>query len=399
MRPGCIMVTAVLFACVVVAQQPNSSNARMTIDAVEGPPFPIQMNVRTSSAAIFQIQGGTNVPFVIVGSAQGNVAPGAATYFGNHFDLPLTPTYVICLNGITNPVFTTDMTGQFSFPVMCPPPGNPPNGIPLGFHAAYQAAMVDYFNSFGWSLTAATRVTVTQGPTVVYLNLPLDPSYGVGCGPNITASVNLATFGIAFPFYGVNYNVVHISGDGYMTFGGSPVGDYTASDYDMNNGPPRIAGFWTDLEQASGQIIRYTVDPNPPGGSPYLLVEFLNVGDAICPTSGSLHSFAWKIDTLGVVTVNQLSTNNPSIYDVLVGIGPGNGLNPQTPKNLSALLLPSSYFGAVNESFYEWFGIVTLNPYYTLPVDDPYDLPARTLNFLPSGSGTMPGYTNRYLLY
>src|SRR4029078_1357941 len=105
------------------------------------------------------IQGLPNLPFVLVASGNGNLQVGAANHFGCSYDLPLTPPYGVCLSGIANPAFSTDVTGNYYFSVVCPPPGNPPSGIPLNFHAAYQAAVFDYFNPFGWTLTAATRVT------------------------------------------------------------------------------------------------------------------------------------------------------------------------------------------------------------------------------------------------
>jgi hypothetical protein len=391
MRLDRLMGALALLVGLSAAQQPNSANARMNIDGVEGTPYPIQMNVRTNVTSTFSIQGGNNCPFVIVASGNGNLVPGSATYFGGHYDLPLTPAYQMCLNGTQNPAFHTDFSGQYSFQVTCPPPGVAPNGIPVGYHVAYQAAVVDYFSSYGWTLTAATRATVQQGPIVVNLNT------GIGYyGDSGQASVTLPT-GMSLPFYGVNHSLVHISGDGYMTFSGVQVPDYTATDVEMTWGPPRIAGFWTDLDQLPGEIVRYTIDSSPPlGTTPYLLVEFINVQDAVI---GNLHTFNWKIDTQGTVTIQHLPTNNPSVYDVLVGICPGNNLNPQPSRDLSTFLSPSAHLGGINESFYEWFGIISLNPYYTLLTDDPYDLAARTMNFLPSGTGSLPGSTNRYVLY
>jgi hypothetical protein len=392
MRLDRLTVAIALFACILGAQQPNSANALMTIDANDGPNYPMNINVRTSQAANFHLAGGTNAPFVIVGSGNGNLQAGSATYWDDHYDLPLSPTYVVCCNGLVSPMWKTNGSGICDFQVMCPPVGTPPSGVPLGFHAAYQAGMLDYFSPWGWSLTAATRITTIQGPIVVNMTT------GIGTyGDSGQATVNLTTYGMSFPFYGVNQSVVHISGDGYMTFGGSQLPDYTATDYEMNGGPPRIAGFWTDLDQVSGQIVRYTLDQTPPAGiPPFLFVEFINVMDAV---AGYNHNFTWRIDTQGLVTINHQATNNPSVYDVMVGITPGNNLNPQTQKNLSAMLSPSFHQGAVNEGFWEWFGIVTQNPYYTYTVDDPYDLAARLLTFLPNGSGTLPASTNRYALY
>jgi hypothetical protein len=392
MKLNRVMAAAWLLTCLSLAQQPNSPNASMTVDGNDGAPFPIQINVRTNVASVFQMLGGTNCPFIIVASGNGNLVPGSAVYFGDLYDLPQFPAYQVCLNGLQDPTFRTDQTGVFAFQVVCPPVGTAPTGLPIGFKAAYQAAILDFFSIYGWSLTAATRVNVTQGPTVVNLQT------GIGYyGNSGVVTVNMSTFGMVLPFYGVNHSTVHISGDGYMTFGGAQLPDFTATDYEMTTQSPRIAGFWTDLDQnGPAQIVRYTIDSNPPvGTTPFLLVEFINVGDAV---AGYTHNFNWKIDTLGNVNIRYLANNN-SIYDVLCGIGPGGNLNPQPSRNLSNWLAPNAHVGTVNESMYEWFGIVSLHLYYTLGFDNYYDLPSQTLHFLPTGPGTLPTATNQYTLY
>jgi hypothetical protein len=393
MRLARLIGTVVLVTSVALAQQANSNLSRMTIDGVDGPPYPIEVNVRTNTISYFQMQGITTAVFSIVASGNGALETGAATFFGDSFDLPISPPFVVCLDGIANPALAIDANGQFSFPVPVPPPGNPPTGIPLNFKAAYQAAVVDFFSPFGWSLTAATRATVIQGPTIVNIQTGIG-----GFGSSGVSTVNLAPHGVTLPYYGVNYTTVHISGDGYMTFGGSQVADFTPSASEMNATPPRIAGFWCDMDQqGTGDIIRYTIDPTPPGAAPFLLVEFINVGDAV---NGFNHSVSWKIDSQGFVQLFQLPTNNASVYDMIVGIS--SGANPQIgQKDLSAIVLAGGTTGAVNECFYEWFGIVTQNIYYAqvYNVDRLYDLYALTLNFLPSGVGSLPGSTNRYTLY
>jgi hypothetical protein len=144
------------------------------------------------------------------------------------------------------------------------------------------------------------------------------------------------------------------------------------------------------------------VDANPgPGTAPYIRVDFISVPDALPGGGGFHHHFAWKIDNQGVVQVFQLQGQNASLYDVLVGIGGGtaSGYIPPTNKDLSALLSGTPPIGAVGESFYEWFGYPPpINPNYTLPVADPFDLWAVTLNFQPMGAGGLPGSTNRYQL-
>jgi hypothetical protein len=304
-------------------------------------------------------------------------------------------------------VFTTDATGAFALGITCPPPGGSPGQIPLGFQAAYQAAVLDYFSAFGWSLSAAVQVTVIQGPTVVSL------STGVGTyAANGGATINLSTYSMTLPFYGLNHSTVHICGDGFMTFGGVMIPDFTPSVSEFVAQSPRIAGQWTDLDQLGSAIVRYTIDQAPPGGAaPFLSCDFINVQDAV---SGFLHTFSWKIDTQGFTQVIHAPTNNAGVYDSMAGIAPGSNFSPSTQKNFTGPTLPPpgnvtgpgilttppfAYVGAVNEGFFEWWGIQSQHFYYGNPYDNPYDMYATTLNFLPSGAGSLPASTNKYTLY
>ena len=65
-----------LFLCVVAvgAQQPNIGGQHyMTINGIDGPPYPIVNNpVRTALPAAFTIWGATNQPYAIF---QGNLRP------------------------------------------------------------------------------------------------------------------------------------------------------------------------------------------------------------------------------------------------------------------------------------------------------------------------------------
>ena len=254
MRLNRLIAAIALSVSLLGAQQSNSSNGSMTIDGNDGPTYPMNINCRTSLPALFHMGGGTNVPFVIVGSASGNLQAGSATYWGDHYDLPLVPAYVVCLDGLANGTFKTDFTGNYSFQVTCPPVGTPPTGVPLNFHAAYQAGMVDYFSPFGWSLTAATRITVTQGPIVTLYSL----------GDESSTAISMTSLPI--PFYGSNQTQLHLCSNGYVTFGTANV-DFTPTDAEMNSGPPRIAPFWTDLDCLSNGV-KTTLDTNPGHGSP-----------------------------------------------------------------------------------------------------------------------------------
>ena len=71
-----VKTSCVLFLCVVAvgAQQPNIAGQHyMTINGVDGPPYPIINNpVRTALPAAFTIWGAANQPYAIF---QGNFRP------------------------------------------------------------------------------------------------------------------------------------------------------------------------------------------------------------------------------------------------------------------------------------------------------------------------------------
>ncbi len=392
---------AAVLACTtisLIAQQPNSFFSGLTINNIDGPPFPISQNVRRSTTAQFLINGATSLTatgqyFSLYASATGNLSVGAGLYAGDHVDIPLTPAPVTVINSTVNPAFHTDpQSGTFQFSVFVP------QSIALNFHAAYQAAITDPTSPAGYSLTAATGVTIVAGPTVTQQPL----------GDSGSAAITLPS-GMTIPFYGSAYSTIYIDADGYLSFGSNPGNDYTPTEGEMHAGPPRIAMFWTDLDQAASGTITTTVDNNPGIGiAPFVKATYVNVGEAYGVPL--IHNFECTVDNTGIITLYYPPAQLASAYDQITGITPGNSLpvagsNPPTPdamKNLSNLLTPNSYLGAVNEGYYEWFGIAANNQYWTPypPIPDrPFDLFTRYLNWIPQGVGNLPQSTNRYALY
>jgi hypothetical protein len=205
--------------------------------------------------------------------------------------------------------------------------------------------------------------------------------------------LNLAPFQL--PFYGTNYSQLYVSANGYITFG-AVYSDFTPSDLDMTSGPPKLAGFWCDLDSGPQPVVG-TVDatatPTAPG---YVRINFTNVPDF--SGLGFQHTFSMQIWSTGVVQIVHSPTNPASIYDQITGISPGAG-GPQVPeKDLSALLAPNSYVGAPFESVYQWFGNPFTNPYYTQS-NDPYDLAGKVITAVPMGGGGLPQSTTQYLIF
>jgi len=387
-------VALALVMSAALTQQPNTPFATMTINGTDLGVYPIQQSVRrnTTATILFQGAGATSAhplgqPFAMFQSATGQVQPGAMVVFGDIVHIPVSPMPFTILDPTTNPALHTDpATGIFTLPIFVP------GTIPLNLNVAFQTAIFDPTSPAGVSLTAANRITIVAGPTVVNMTT------GIGTyGDSYQATVNLQPFNMPLPFYGQNYTTVHISGDGFMTFGGGQAPDFTPSDYDLNAGPPRLAAFWCDLDQLGAEIVRYTIDNNPgPNVQPSLLVEFIGVEDA--GSVGIYHTFSWMIDNTGFIDIYYSPANTASIYDTICGIGPGNSLSAVAMRDLSSLLTPNSYLGAINASLYEWFGTPGM-PNYTPATFRPYDLYARHMNFLPHGAGSLPGSTNRYAIY
>jgi hypothetical protein len=371
-------VLITLLISIASAQQPNGSLASMTIDGASGPPYPIAKTVPTGVTASFALSGIPGSPFLIAASATGVVQPGALATGGGLVDLPLSPAPVIVIDGAANPAFSLDPTGAFAFGVQVPPAGQ----IPIGHQEAVQAAIADPTSPAGFTLTAATQVTVVQGPIVVNLAL----------GDDGAALIDVGAHGFSIPFFGTSYGQIWICVNGFLTFG-LPDTDFTPTPLELNTGYPRLAPFWTDLEQGAG-LVRYTIDPNPAGSqAPSILAEWINVPD--WGGQGFTHTFSAFADAAGACRISYPILTSASIFPALCGLAPGNGLNPQPMKDLTALLASGGVTGASYESFYEWFGLASMQGYPG--PDRPFDLFGTTLHFTPAGPGALPASTAAYL--
>jgi hypothetical protein len=367
----------VLFLTVAAfGQQPNTGTHSMTINGVDGAPFPILTTVKTSVIANFGFQTSSFQPYAVF---QGNLAAGSAFFVGGFVDLSLSPMPVLVIDGWANPAFRTDLAGQGGFGVLVPNSGTPPNGVPIGLQLGLQAVCGDPFNSpYGMSLTAATRITVVQGPTVAYYNL----------GDEGSAPVSFTT--VPIPFYGNTYTQAYLYGNGYITFGTSESSNFTPTPSAFTGGLPRIAPFWGDLE-CPNNTVKSTLDANPGGGNfGYLKIEYINVHDW---GLGVIHNFSVLMRADGYIEIIEAQNNNPSIYPLMVGMAPGGGLGgPQSPKNFFGILTAAPpnnvYVAATNESFYESFDVSII-----------FDLPGFTMHFQPNAPGSGAATTAKYLLY
>jgi hypothetical protein len=369
------LAIAALAASVLDAQQPNTPTASLICNGVNGPPFPIVVTVQSNAPVSGLIQGRPNMPFVLARSISGLLQLGAATYFGDSLDLPVSPFPEIVANGLlpASP-FHTDANGNAS--VL----GASPQSA-VGSVTAFQAAVGDPFSPYGWSLTSAVALTLLQTWTSTTIN------------PGDEGVVPIALAPLSIPFYGTSHTAIHVSANGYLTFGVAQ-SDFTPSPTELANGRPRIAGLWCDLECPTGSVTVTKNPPSPATGPGFVRVSYTNVHD--WGGFGGPHTFAIQIFDNGLIQVIHSQNAIGSIYDQIVGISPGNGIDASPQKNLSAISQGGSYYGDIGEQLYEWFGIVTLNPYYTNGFDNPYDLYGKVLTFFPAGPG---GSTSRYLSY
>jgi hypothetical protein len=83
--PTLVLLLVFVVASSAIAQQPNTPNASMAFDGINGPPWPIVLpiNVATWNPTItLEIIGQPYKPFLLVGAPAGVVSPGTPTPFG-----------------------------------------------------------------------------------------------------------------------------------------------------------------------------------------------------------------------------------------------------------------------------------------------------------------------------
>lgn len=354
------LASFLILAGLGLGQQQNQTTASLVIDNQTGPPAPINVTIPRGQPRPVAISGLPNQPFVLYGSP--TLLPSGIFWLGGLVDINPVGFWTV-LNGLTDPSFNTTPTGTLSFNVTLP------NSTAINSSAAFQAVVADPSSPFNASLTAATRLTVSAGITTTNLTV----------SNNSFVPVNLATYGITFPYYANTYSTMYVNADGAISFN-SGSSDFTPTPTEFASQMPRIAGFWTDLEPQCGGTIELQIDQTVQ--IPTIQVSYNNMREYAC--TGSQHTFAIRLSTLtGDIRISHSNFNNAAQYDILVGISPGGSLSNAMQKNLSAM---SSLIGAPNEMFHEWFGLTTM-PYYTAGFNNPWDLPGRTLEFTALGAG------------
>ena len=115
------LLVAIAAAVAAFGQQPNTPAASMIIGGANGPPFPIMTQIETSTPVSALLQGGANAPFAILQSATGQVQAGAASFFGDSFDLPArSSSHRARRTASTRPGSTSNAIGQASLSATSP---------------------------------------------------------------------------------------------------------------------------------------------------------------------------------------------------------------------------------------------------------------------------------------
>ncbi len=373
MRRTLLLLAALgAFAEVLPAQQYNSFMASMMFNNQGGPPVPINpVNCPRGYPVVAAIQSGLQWQPFIIGYSPTMLALGAP--WGTNI-VDLSPVGLqLPFNGLTNPVFNTGASGLWitTFTVSAT--------SPVGGASCWQTAIANPASSVGVTLTAATRLVITQGITAQALSL----------GDDQSLNVSLTSFGINLPFYAQNYNNINVHSNGEITFGSANT-DFTPTTSEFVSQMPRICGEWTDLSpNAGGTVTAYIDQGTTP---PNVHVDFVNVAEF---GNGANHTFSMKIwaSPLGDVEIYSAPTTAMGFYDMLVGISAGSNLGPQNAanpmKDLSAMNV-NPILGAANENFHEWFGTTNGSQPYYLPtpyVSRPFDLNGSTQIFYASNPG------------
>jgi hypothetical protein len=370
-RVSISMAILVAAATWLPAQQPNLPTASMIVNGQAGPPFPISnVPVPRGLASSLRIDGLPNAIFVVANSP--SLLASGLPWGGGLIDISLTGMSYT-LNGLTNGLYRTDGTGVYS--VQIPIPAT----LAINSSRCFQAMVEDPSSPVGARLSAASRLVIVQGVSIVNLIL----------AGNTSQNVSLTPYGIQIPYYSQNYSSIDVASDGLVCFGGGNT-DFTPTPTEFQGGLPRIAGFWTDLEPQYGGTIEVHIDQST---TPALVsVRWTNIRE--WAGGGSPHTFRVDMTAapIGDIVIRQSPFNSAPGYDVLVGIAAGSNIGISTQINFSNFI-GGFEPGTVNRSYWEWFGLTSMI-YYTAGFNNPWDLPGVNLHFYATGAGTsQPTYS------
>ncbi len=140
-------------------------------------------------------------------------------------------------------------------------------------------------------------------------------------------SINLSGFGFGFPYDGVTYSDVFINSNGHITFGSAPeFGDFIVDIFGFENGPPRVAPLWADLDATGALVIAET------DFATELKISFIDVPEWGFPTGFGANNFSVTLRSDGTVDYDYSSV---TAAGGIIGTSLGNGAL-STPVDVSA---------------------------------------------------------------
>ncbi|MBN93415.1 MAG: hypothetical protein CL928_04985, partial [Deltaproteobacteria bacterium] len=156
---------------------------------------------------------------------------------------------------------------------------------------------------------------------------------------------SLVSLGFSFPFCGMSWTQVYLSSNGQILFG-SPNDDWSPTEGEFLQAPPRIGIPWNDTNQLYGGTERYYLYPD------HLEIEFTNVLNYWTLGANTYRVNLWDTGAFDI-TVDSISYGNAQQNQIVLGYACGGSSSGAFGTDLSATPQPieNNSFDAVYEVF------------------------------------------------
>ncbi len=288
-------------------------------------------------------------PVAILGASPGG---GAASNPVSFATLPLTITGDTFAEAIPSPagtplpyagqkiLFTATSPGFVASDIACTPntlPG-PAAALPVGIGCPSPGgpSLYETFSPANPNvdLSGLDLSLEPTGPDSYLAQPGLSSTWFAGFTNNLGAGDDTATavtLPFAFPYNGASVATIYVSSNGFLTLGDANPGSgcCAGSAPQLFNGPPRVAGWWKDLNPAASGGVYADLDA--------LSGDFVVTWDSV-PEFGtaSANTFQIALSPTGRITTRWQSVARVS-GTFLAGYSPGNGVAPLPPTDLSTV--------------------------------------------------------------
>lgn len=206
-----------------------------------------------------------------------------------------------------------------------------PNAVGFPVTASAQMVVFDPTHPESFRLSAAHTLHVVSGANPSEVVIP-GPSFNDG-----TMAIDIPCGYPPVVFAGTSWTRFFVNTNGTVTFGAGST-DATPTATEFRNGPPAVAGMWTDLNPGLGGSITITLSQF----GIWHRVEFAGVPSAAAP--GVANAFHVRFSHLGTLFLHYVpGAGHPS--DTLVGFTPGGGATLPSGATASGGLSFLSYSG------------------------------------------------------